>query len=154
VDTQVRAVTTLTTGGTSRARRSPVAESLSRIAAYPAEGHRTVLVVSDLRERSSVFNLECGRPPSEARFIRALATHGLLTPGSLAGADVFLAFAQGRPLENRRCASSIARETAVSNLWRVALEQAGAARVLVSQTVPSFASTPSPEPLDQTETSP
>lgn len=148
VDDQTRAVVTLTTGGTAPARQSPIAETLTRIAAYPANGVRTVIVVTDMRERSSVGNLECGRLISSRRFEERLDQHGLLTPGSFSGITVHFAFAVSRPLADRRCPSSIAREQAIAELWSSALARAGAARVEVSQAAPVLESHTNTEPTN------
>jgi hypothetical protein len=152
LDDQLRAVVTLTTGGTAPARQSPLAETLTRIAGYPAEGARTVIVVTDMRERTSVANHECGRVLSARRFEERLDQHGLLTPGSFAGITVQFAFAVSRPLADRRCTSSIAREHMVAELWRSALARAGAARVVVSQAAPVLVPAPSTETHTNTET--
>lgn len=154
VDEQLRAVVTLTTGGEASARQSPIAETLTRIAAHPSEGARTVIVVSDMRERSPVANLECGRLPASRRFEQRLAERGLLTPGSFAGIAVHFAFAVARPLADRRCPSTIAREQAVAELWRTALTTAGAARVVVSQAAPVLSPPLSTNPVTTPESTP
>lgn len=148
---RLQSITMVTTNSASRARRSPLAESVTRIAGFPATGRRTFLIVSDLRERSSVASLECGRLPSPARFVERVAAHELLSPGSLQGVDVLFAFAQARPLESARCASSLSREVAIAELWRSALARAGAARVEVSQAAPVLVCAPSPETHTNTE---
>lgn len=110
-------------------RRSPLAESLTRIGGYATSRERHVVVISDLRERAA-HDFECRRRlPDEQTFTRTLAARGLLLPQSLERVQVHGAFVEARPLPTARCASTPRREAEIARLWTVALRAAGATSI-------------------------
>lgn len=110
----------------SAARRSPIAESVGRMALADGYDHeRHIVLVSDGRERAAV-NLECGSLLPPERFASAMRARGLLTPGSLTGVHVHLAQLRMDPIRGRGCAATFERESAIRAAWTTALEGAGA----------------------------
>ncbi len=118
----------------ARPRRSEIAAAITAVTLAPSNGlPRRLIVMSDLREYSSLLDAECVRNlPTRAEWLARLRRHGLLPSGSLAGASVHFVRAQGRPATDRGCSWSIARDIALRDLWRAAIEAAGAAEVTFS----------------------
>ncbi len=114
-----------------RKRRSPILETLARIAitASPNGMPRTILLVSDAREVSSFGDFECDLVPTTRRFLPMLRRRQVLPPGSLTGTRVVWSFVNLAPVEGRVCPVTIARATAIENLWRTVLTEAGASSV-------------------------
>lgn len=124
----------------ARPRRSPVAESITLVAlasGLPA-GRRDLVVVGDLREMSELAEMECGDASAET-FRRSLDAARVLSRGSLRGIRVHLAFVQGGPVDGGRCESTVARELAIRETWRVTLLDAGAANVDIRYGAPELA---------------
>lgn len=107
-------------------RRSPIAESLTRIAGFPTNRERHIVLISDLRERTTE-DFECRRRlPTEQAFTRGLAARGLLLPHSLEGVRVHGAFVEARTLPAARCTTTPLREAEIARLWTSAIRAAGA----------------------------
>lgn len=106
---------------------SPLAELLTRIAAAGGTGTRRIVVVTDARQRSGVADAEC-RTPNEASWLSSLRRHGLLGHGSMSGIHVMFVHVAPRPLERRRCRSTVAHEATVRALWTAAFGEAGTAQ--------------------------
>ncbi len=124
-----------------RPRRSPIAETVARIALEtgPPGVERHLVVLTDLREVSRVGgDLECGEVGS-GNFERRLEEADVLLPGSLRGISVHLTFVGAGPVHGRRCESTVAREEAVRAAWRSVLGAAGASGVRITSGVPDFA---------------
>lgn len=105
---------------------SPLAELLTRIAAAGGAGERRISVITDARQRSGVADAEC-RTPSELSWLASLRRHGLLGHGSMSGIHVVFVHVAPRPLERRRCRSTVAHEAAVRSMWTAAFSEAGTA---------------------------
>jgi hypothetical protein len=112
-----------------RYRRSPIAESITRVAlaGTPVPMRRLIVVISDGLEVSPGFgDWECGRLPTAKRFIRNLHRAEVLTDGSLRGISVQFCEVDLSPIDHNRCTVSLQRVAAVESLWRTAINAAGA----------------------------
>jgi hypothetical protein len=130
---------------TPRRRRSPIVETLSRIAMTPSPRgmKRVIVLVTDGREVSGFGDFECDLVPTPRRFLPLLRRRGTLAPGSLANTSVVFTYVTLGPVVGRTCPVTIARATAIENLWRVALTEAGAESVRFERgLVPTDALTP------------
>lgn len=133
-----------------RRRRSPIVETLSRIAMTPSPGgmKRVIVLVTDGREVSGFGDFECDLVPTPRRFLPLLRRRGALTPGSLANTSVVFSYVTLGPVVGRVCPVTIARATAIENLWRAALTGAGAESVRFERgLVPAEALTPVTPPV-------
>lgn len=119
----------------ARPRRSPLAETLTRVSLSTASGERHVVVLTDLREYSEVLDAECAELPTERAWIARLRRRSFLPPGSFANTTVHFARASAGPVSGRGCRWSVGREIALRALWRAALEAAGASAVTFSTDV-------------------
>jgi hypothetical protein len=143
----------------ARPRRTPLAETLTRITLSPTGRlRRRVVVMSDLREYSDVLDAECRPRPTRAEWLAKLRRRRLLSPGSLAGAAVHFVRTTGGSVTGRDCAWDGSHDLALRDLWRAAVEAAGATEVTLfppmSSTSRSTApnSRPTPAPVRTTET--
>lgn len=119
-----------------RPRRTPLAETLTRITLTPTGRlRRRIVVMSDLREFSDVLDAECRPLPTRAEWLAKLRRRRLLSPGSLAGAAVHFVRTTGGPVTGRGCAWDVSRDLALRDLWRAAVEAAGATEVTFSTDV-------------------
>jgi hypothetical protein len=120
--------------------RSPIAESIAKIALSlgpsSAGRHRVIVLITDARQFSSLVDFECGTLPTNAKFRQILDREGLLEKGTLTGTTILFAFTTAGPLGGRPCPVEISRETKIRELWKNALESAGASRVEFSSDVP------------------
>ena len=133
------------------ARRSPLAEALSKVGLAEADGlPRVIIAITDGREVSTGLDFECGLLPSDARFLTVLRRRSLLTPGLLTRTHVEFAFAASEPIPGRGCAVQVEREVGSRALWTAALNAAGADQVRVSSGPPVVTERP-PEPEKQKE---
>ena len=111
-----------------RYRRSPIAESITRIAlaGTPVPMRRLIVVISDALEVSSFGDWECGRLPTAKGFIRSLHRAEVLPAGSLRGISIQFCEVDLSPIDHNRCPVSLQRVAAVESLWRTAINAAGA----------------------------
>lgn len=116
-----------------RYRRSPIAESITRVALAtpPASMRRVIVVVGDGLEVSAFGDFECGRLPSVKRFLRDLHRAQVLPERSLSGIDVEFCEVQISPIDRKRCALTLRRVAGVEELWRNAMTSAGAAKFTI-----------------------
>lgn len=137
--------------GAEPVRRSPIAAALSKIAlagAGTGAGERHVVAVTDAREVSAELgDFECGRLPTEARFLTLLHDRSLLLPGSFKGASAEFVFVELKPIPERGCAVEVARELRLRALWTAALKEAGAREVRLSAGGPQLADDATSAPL-------
>lgn len=119
---------------TKRYRRSPIAESITRVAlAAPAASmRRVIVVVGDGLEVSAFGDFECGALPSVKRFMRDLHRAEVLPERSLRGIDVEFCEVEISPIDHNRCALTLLRAAGVEELWRKAMSSAGAATFTIS----------------------
>lgn len=112
-----------------RQRRSPIAESITRIALdVPSPAHpRVIIVIGDSLEVSTLGDFECGSLPGTKRFLRDLHRHDVLTADLLHGISVDFCFVDLKPVDHNRCAMTLERAFAVRQLWEAAIRSAGAA---------------------------
>jgi hypothetical protein len=113
------------------ANRSPIAESISKLALYHtlAGAERIIVVISDAKEFSGLGDLEC-KVPEPAVFISRLDVNRVLVPGSLAGAKVVFGDVNLSHIDGDRCVSTLAAADQVQRIWETALKHAGASEVL------------------------
>lgn len=122
---------------TRHRHKSPIAESLTRVAWADGASERYCLVLTDAREYSDIGgDLECGALPAATVFTRQLQRHHVLAPQSLRGMSVAFCFVTVGTIDGRRCDSTLERAHKVRELWITALRAAGASRVLYSTAVP------------------
>ena len=118
------------------ARRSPLAESLTKIAL--AEGHglaRIIVAITDAREVATA-NFECSkRFPTREAWAATLHKGGILRPGLLAGMTVVLAYVNGD--SSASCPITISKQVQLFDLWHYVLATAGAGWIMTSD-LPSF----------------
>lgn len=124
----------------ARPRRSPLAESLDKIALESSQGMPVeVIAVTDLREVSDLGDFECGRLPSEQDFLARLQRHGILGPRTFTNARVHFVVGDHGPVPRRNCPVTMGRERTVMQLWTTALRNAGASEVTFHTEVPDLA---------------
>ena len=122
---------------TRQRHKSPIAESLTRVAWADGASERYCLVLTDAREYSDIGgDLECGALPTPTVFTRQLQRHHVLAPQSLRGMSVAFCFVTVGTIDGRRCDSTLERAHKVRELWITALRAAGATRVFYSTAVP------------------
>lgn len=130
------------------ARRSPIAESIAKVALASARSpHRRVIVVGDARESSGLGDFECGSLDARS-FRRALARRRILGEASASGIGFDFAFMTAGPVASRGCTVSMGRETAVRELWRSSLTSAGAASVRFHSDAPGIDFAPPTTPAN------
>lgn len=130
------------------ARRSPIAESIAKVALADAPGlPRRLIVITDAREVSALGDFECNALPGEARFAALLKRMNVLYGGQLKGIDVQFAYVAVQPAQGRGCPVTIDRELRIKALWTAALKAGGAARVRISSGPADFAEEPE-QPTD------
>lgn len=115
------------------ARRSPLAEALTKVGLADDGGlPRHVIVISDARE-VGITDMECvPNLIKDDAFVSTLKKQQLLGSGLFAGVDIDFVFEEFRPNPNRGCTVAIDREMKVRGLWNAALHAAGAAQVRFS----------------------
>lgn len=124
-------------------RRTPLAEAMAKV--QMADGYqltRYMLIVSDLRELSSIADFKCGKLPSALAFTNRLHKHHLLSPGALQGTRVLVSHATPSAIPN--CPSNIERELAIRSLWTAAWKAAGAQEVVIETGALRLALSPQP----------
>jgi len=111
-------------------RRSPIAESITRIAltGTPTPLPRLLTVITDGLEVSAFADFECGVLPTSKRFIRDLQRNNVLRAGSLKGMAVDFCDVDIAPIDGNRCAVTLRRAGDITNLWSAAIRAAGAER--------------------------
>lgn len=123
---------TLLTAGkpyfTGEIRRSPLAESLTKVALSRArpDSQRVIVAITDAREYSGLYDFECGILPDQKKFVRTMALNHLFPAGSLAQTRVFFSFVNLNRVENNRCPATVARAAQIEELWTSAIRGAGA----------------------------
>ncbi len=122
-----------------RPRRSPIAESLDKVALGPTQGMPVeVIAVTDLHEVSDLGDFECGRLPSAQDFAARLQRRGVLGPGTYANTRVHLVVGDRGPIPRRDCPVTMGRERTVMQLWRDALHAAGAREITFHTELPDL----------------
>ena len=117
-------------------RRSPLAESIAKIALY--EGHhmrRVIVMISDGREMASA-NFECGPLPSPERWVDLLQKAGYWQEHLLSNVTVAFAYLGSGTLT--RCPASLGRNLQIEALWKAALGAANVAGIVTTSEVPEF----------------
>ncbi len=109
-------------------RRSPIAESVTRIALTGTATvmPRLLIVITDGLEVSTFGDFECGTLPTPKRFVRDLQRNNVLPVGSLKGITVDFSDADLAPIDGNRCAVTLRRAGEITNLWSAAIRAAGA----------------------------
>lgn len=124
-----------------RTRRSPILESLdklalTRAATLPVE----VFAISDLREVSSIADMECDALPSSEQLQARLRRRNVLAPGTYAPhTRVHFIVGDGGPVPRRDCPITMGRVRAIQSLFRGALTAAGALGVTFHTEAPDVA---------------
>ncbi|TAK31195.1 MAG: hypothetical protein EPO40_05710 [Myxococcaceae bacterium] len=119
--------------------RSPIAESLDKLALGPTRGIPVeVVAATDLRQFSDVGDFECGRLPTPQEFVARLRRRGLLGPGTYANTRVHFVVGERGPIARRHCPVTMGRERALMLLWTTALRGAGAREVTFHTELPDF----------------
>lgn len=122
-----------------RPRRSPIAESLDKVALGPTQGMPVeVIAVTDLHEVSDLGDFECGRLPSAQDFAARLRRRGVLGPGTYANTRVHLVVGDRGPIPRRDCPVTMGRERTVMQLWQDALRAAGAREITFHTELPDL----------------
>jgi hypothetical protein len=125
-----------------RPRRSPIAETLTRIAMEPTESTEQLLIgITDGREESDIARLECGPLPTVEMFHAALHAARALEPGSLKGIHIRFAFVGFTDAKRAGCDTTLRRELETQELWRSALQRASARSVHFDSAAPRIATT-------------
>ncbi len=120
-----------------RLRRSPIAETLSRIAMVPTDSAEQVLVaITDGREESGIATFECGTLPAEKAFHAALHGARALEPASLKGIHVRFAFIGFSDAKRPGCEATLRRELEMQELWKSAFTRASAASIQFDSAAP------------------
>lgn len=120
-----------------RPRRSPIAETLSRIAMVPTESAEQILVaITDGREESGIATFECGTLPTEKAFHAALHSARALEPASLKGIHVRFAFIGFSDAKRPGCETTLRRELEMQELWKSAFTRASAASIQFDSAAP------------------
>jgi hypothetical protein len=114
-------------------RRSPILESLGKVALASQHPAREVWLVSNLLEES-IFRLECDRLPQDGVFRSRVAE--ILPPGSLRGARVVALYSAPDAID--RCPVSVERFRAITSLYESAISQAGGRFVLSPTAIPTI----------------
>ncbi|MBI5515260.1 MAG: hypothetical protein HY909_15895 [Deltaproteobacteria bacterium] len=121
-----------------RPRRSPIAESLDKVALGPTQGLPVeVIAVTDLRD-TSLGDMECGRLPSAVEFQARLRRRGLLELGTYANTRVHFVVGDRGPIPRRDCPVTMGRERALMQLWTTALRTAGAREITFHTELPDL----------------
>jgi hypothetical protein len=119
------------------ARRSPIAESIAKVALSDALLlPRRMIVITDGREVSAM-DFECNALPNDAQFGMFLKRLNVLQSGQLAGIDIQFAYVAVQP-GHGRCPVTVDRELRIKGLWTAALKAGGAAHVRISSGPPVF----------------
>ena len=124
---------------TQHANRSPIAESISKIALYRtrAGAERIIIAITDAKEFSGLGDLEC-KVPEPAAFVSRLDANRVLAPGSLAGTKVIFGDVNLSHIDGDRCVSTLAAADQVQRIWETALKHAGASEVLFEAGEPTL----------------
>jgi len=119
------------------ANRSPIAESISKLALYRtrAGAERIIVLITDAREFSSLGDFECHAPAPKA-FSSRLEANRVLAPGSLTGAKVIFGHDSLVHIDGDRCTATLAAASQVQEIWKAALTHAGASEVRFEAGVP------------------
>ena len=133
-------------------RASPLTATVGRLAVADTHGiaRRFLVIVSDAREVSDLADLECLAIKKFSKpDVWAARTARFIPPVSLKGADVFFAFTTVAPTGRvGRCpAPSLERVLTTQELWRAALSQAGAERVVFANGLPDLAAASATAPV-------
>lgn len=111
-----------------RYRRSPIAESITRVAlaGRPVSMRRVLVIITDTLEVSKFGDWECGRLPKTERLLLNLHRAEVLPERSLTGMSVQFCHVELSPIDANRCPVSLQRAAAIETLWRTAIKAAGA----------------------------
>lgn len=107
-------------------RRSPIAETMSKVLLSTSVGDRHVVVITDAREVSDLGNFECGELPTTEQWLKRLHDARALSPGSLRGTHVSFIHVEHARIDRERCALTMERIALTNDLWRAAFQSAGA----------------------------
>lgn len=123
-----------------RTRTSPIFESLDKLSLTRATTLPVELfAISDLRDVSSVADLECGALPSTEQLATRLRRRGLLAPGTYQGGTrVHFIVGDGGPVPRRDCPISMGRVRTIQSLFHAALTSAGAEEITFATEVPDI----------------
>jgi hypothetical protein len=118
-----------------RRRRSPILESLGKIAMASGSRSREVWLVSDLLEEN-LYRFECDALPDERSFRQTVAP--ILPHDSLRDVQVYAIFAAPSTIDRDRCPVYIPRFRAITALFEAAVGQAGGQFHLSPTTMPTI----------------
>lgn len=116
-------------------RRSPLLESVGKIALASSSRSREVWLVSDLLEEG-LYRFECGALPDEDSFRASLAA--ILPEESLRGVTVYGIYATPSSIDRDRCAVSVERFRAITALYETGVGQAGGRFHLSATSIPTL----------------
>jgi hypothetical protein len=117
---------------TNTPRRSPIAETMSKMLLSTTLGARHLVVITDAREVSDLGNFECGHLPTTEEWLSRLHAARVLTPGSLRSTHVYLVHVEHARIDRERCPVTMQRIAQTNDLWRAAFQAAGAASVTIT----------------------
>lgn len=118
----------------THARRSPIAEAVTRVAlsAAPAGAERWIVIVSDGLEVSAFGDFECGKLPRATTFVANVQRERVLVPDSLRAVHLRMCHLDLTPIDGGRCPMTLSRAAQVRTLWITAFKAAGARDVALS----------------------
>jgi hypothetical protein len=118
----------------THARRSPIAEAVTRVAlsAAPIGAERWIVVVSDGLEVSAFGDFECGKLPRAPTFVTNVQRERVLVPDSLRTIHLRMCHLDLTPIDGGRCPMTLSRAAQVRTLWTTAFKAAGARDVALS----------------------
>lgn len=117
---------------TTAPRRSPIAETMSKVVLAMTSGARHVVVITDAREVSDLGNFECGRLPTTEEWLSRLHEARALMPGSLRATHVYLVHVEHTRIDRERCPVTMQRIAQTNDLWRAAFQAAGATSITIT----------------------
>ena len=114
-------------------RASPIAEVVAAASAYPSQGIRVVVLLSDLWQESPLGHQECDPLPTAAQW--TARTKGLFA--RLKGSTVIVAYASPlEPVDNRRCPNTNKRYDQLVAIWTQAVTASGARISIYPDAIP------------------
>ena len=115
-------------------RRSPIAETMSKVLLSTSSGTRHLVVITDAREVSDLSNFECGQLPKTEQWLKRLHDVRVLSPGSLRDTHVAFIHVEYARIDRERCPVTMQRIAQTNELWRAAFQSAGANSSTITNT--------------------
>jgi hypothetical protein len=116
-------------------RKSPLLESIGKIALAGGNSTRQLWLVSDLLEES-LYRFECGALPDEDAFRQTVGP--ILPQDSLRNVTVFAVYASPDTIDRDRCPVSVERFRAIATLYESAITTAGGSFRLSATATPTI----------------